>query len=82
MPRINDELLDELIANQGYSSDVGDTVRPTGVLRLALDLREARKALAEANIRTWMTCEQQPCGHCCGCEAAAALYAADGEADA
>lgn len=44
MPRINDQMLDELIANEGYSSADSDTVNPTGVLRLALDLLEARRA--------------------------------------
>ncbi len=44
--RIAAKFLNELIAHTGHFGD-GTTVTPMGVLRLALDLREAREKIAE-----------------------------------
>jgi len=43
--RIPDDLLQDLIDNEGLTSDWAE-VSPTGVLRLALDLRDARRECA------------------------------------
>ncbi len=42
MPRVNDDVVNELVENEGCRSGEVTPIHPVGIVRLALDLREAR----------------------------------------
>ena len=51
--RISNEMLDKLIENEGFLSGSPPPGSSTTILRLALDLREARAALEQAWDAGW-----------------------------
>lgn len=50
MPRVSDDVLEELIANDGCRSGSTVPINSTGVVRLALDLQEARRRIADLEL--------------------------------
>ncbi len=57
MPRVTDDVLEELIENDGCRRGEARPIHPTGVVRLCLDLQEARARIAELELHLRVSAE-------------------------